>query len=317
MPRANPASAPIAVTGAAGFIGRAVVAAAVRRGHPVRALVRRSSGPWPEGVTEVVTGDLASADLSDALQGCDAVIHLAARVHVVRETQTDPLAAFRRENVEAMEHVARAAAAAGVRRFVLASSVAVFGSVLPHGTAAGDDSAKQPDRPYGRSKLEAEQQLAEIAPPLGLSWIALRPPAVFGPGAPAHFAKLMGAARRGLPLPLGAVDNRRSFIFVDNLADAFVIAAEGEAEGSFVVTDSEAVSSGELYRALCRAYGNVTRLPSLPAALVSAAARLALGRLRAESLLGSMAVDGSRFAQTFGWKPTVGFEDAVRRTVAA
>lgn len=311
MPSPAPASAVIAVTGAAGFVGRATVAAAVRRGHPVRALVRRPAGGWPAGVSEGVAPDLATADFA----GVDAVIHLAARVHVVEETEADPLAAFRRDNVELMDQVARAAAAAGVRRFVLASSVAVFGSALPDRTTAGDDAAKQPDRPYGVSKLEAEARLAKIAPGLGLSWAALRPPAVFGPGAPAHFAKLMAAARRGVPLPLGGVANRRSFIFVDNLADALVTAAEGSAEGAFIVTDSAPVSSGALYRALGAAYGRPAWQPTVPGALVAAAARLALGRLRAESLLGSMAVDGSRFADVFGWRPAVGFEEAVRRTV--
>lgn len=313
MPRAAPQPALIAVTGAAGFVGRATVAAAVRKGHPVRALVRRTSGGWPAGVAEVVTTDLAEADFT----GVDAVIHLAARVHVVNETEADPLAAFRRDNVELMERTLRAAATARARRFVLASSVAVFGSALPHGTAADDETAKRPDRPYGVSKLEAEARLAEIAAQLGVSWIALRPPAVFGPGAPAHFAKLMGAARRGLPLPLAGVENRRSFIYADNLADALVTAAAGEAEGAFIVTDSEPLSSGALYRALGAAYGRPAWQPRVPGALVSAAARLALGRLRTESLLGSMAVDGSRFAKTFGWRPAVTFEEAVRRTVGA
>lgn len=311
MPRAPSTPALIAITGAAGFVGRSVVAAAVRRGHAVRALVRRPARDWPAKVTESVVEDLGQADFT----GVDAVIHLAARVHVVQETQADPLSAFRRDNVELMERTARTAAAAGVRRFVLASSVAVFGSSLPHGATADDGSVRRPDRPYGVSKLEAEQRLAQLGRELGLSWIALRPPAVFGPGAPAHFAKLMGAARRGLPLPLGAVRNRRSFIFVDNLADALVTAAEGEAEGAFIVTDSAPVSSGALYRALGAAYGRPAWQPRVPEALVAGAARLALGGLRAESLLGSMAVDGSRFAQTFDWRPAVGFEAAVRRTV--
>src|SRR6185436_9314596 len=267
----------VAVTGADGFVGsRTTAALAGRPGIAVRALVRRS-GPGPaSGVERVDVGDLsASTDWAAALDGVDAVIHLAARVHVMRDRASDALAECRRVNVDGSLALARAAAAAGVRRFVFVSSVKVNGE---RGRFTEAD-APAPCDPYGISKHEAEAGLREIAAATRLEVAIVRPPLVYGPGVKANFLALMNAVRRGLPLPLGALDNRRSLVALDNLV-GFLIAVldhPAAANETFLVSDGEDLSTADLVVRLGRAMGRPARLIPVPAALLVAAGS-ALGR---------------------------------------
>lgn len=296
----------LSVTGAGGFIGRAVVRAALARGNEVAAVVRTAPPPGvlSAGAQVRVVGDLLSPEAqAAAVADCEAVIHLAG---LVRARDAD---AFHRQNTLMTAQLAETAARAGCRRFVFASSLSVFPPTTPDGATLTDASPTAPATPYGASKLEAERRLAEIAASSGMSVVSLRPPAVFGPGADASpVGKLIKAVRLGVPLPLAGVRNRRSFIFSENLADAFVAACESDVQGAFIVTDSAPLSSARFVEMIAAALGRRARLFPAPPAI------LRRGRL-AERLFGSMAVNGERFAETLGWRPAVDFEAAVARTV--
>jgi len=308
----------IAITGAAGFIGRQTLAAALARGHRPVAVVRRApERSFTEGVEVRVVGDLLEPKAQEAaVTACEAVIHLAARVGVARSEKRHEAELMRRDNALLTRDLAEAAARAGCRRFVLASSMKVYGSTTPDGATLTEASATAPNTKYGASKLEAEQLLAEVGARTGLSTISLRPPAVFGPGASASQLRLLAKlVSRGLPLPLGGVRNRRSFIYSGNLADALVAACESEATGAYVVTDSEPISTARLVQAIAAATGRKALLVPTPVPLVWLAAR-ALGRGEmADSLYASMAADGAAFRLASGWSPATDFERAMALTV--
>jgi nucleoside-diphosphate-sugar epimerase len=216
----------IAVTGADGFIGHSACAELERRGYNVRRITR-TGGPLTHGDYRIVP-DLAAADgLEALLEGADAVVHLAARAHVVRETEPDPDAAFERSNVVASERLATAAVRAGVRRFVFVSSIGVNGNAT-RGTPFTESDRPAPAEPYARSKLRAEQALTTAASG-ALELVVVRPSIVYGAGVKGNFLRLMTMVDSGLPLPLAAVDNRRSLIGVDNLAALLALCVEHSA----------------------------------------------------------------------------------------
>ncbi|WP_207477577.1 NAD-dependent epimerase/dehydratase family protein [Arenibaculum pallidiluteum] len=308
----------VLVTGATGFVGRATLAALARRGHVVRAALRRPpDGGTPAMAHEAaVVGDIGpQTDWSAALAGVDAVIHLAARVHRMREDDTDPLAAYRHVNAAGTVALARTAAAVGVRRLVLASSVKSVADG-PLAAPLTDAAVPAPTSPYGISKLEAERGLFDVASASALEAVVLRPPLVYGPGVGANFLRLLATVRRGMPLPLGAVANRRSLVHVENLADALALAAEHpRAPGhAFLVQDGPALSTPDLVQALAQAMGRPARLVPVPPALIRAGARL-LGRGdAADRLLGSYEVDDSGIRTILGWQPPVAAKDGLRAT---
>lgn len=293
----------VAVTGASGFVGRAVVEALARAGH------------YPVGITRGQSGDLLSVDLAPLFEGCDAVVNCAARVHVMqREDPATAEHAFHAMNTDLPVRMATAAKQCGVRRFVQLSSVAAISSMSPTGASVGDDSVAQPESSYGRSKRAADEALAAITDDT-MTIVSIRPPAIYGPGVSAFFALLMRAAKLGLPLPVGRIDNRRSFAFVDNVADAVVRATEGTATGAYILTDGAPISTASLYRRLLILYGHGDRVWNWPAPIIATAAKLLL-RSRAQSFIGDAAYDGSRFAETFGWQPPTGMDAALAQTVA-
>ena len=309
---------PIAVvTGATGFVGAHLIPALRGAGWTVRAAVRSAGGSLPAAVEPVVVGDLTDApDLREALAGVDAVIHLAGRAHVMRETAADVEGAFRRANVEATRHLAERAAAAGVRRFVFLSSVKV------NGERTGDRPFTEADAPapedaYGRSKWRAEQALHAIAAATGLEVAVIRPPLVYGPGVRANFLRLLRLVERGVPLPLGSVCNRRSLVGVWNLCDLIVAcaalpAAAGE---TFLVSDQQDLSTPALIRAIATAMGRPARLVPFPVAALRLAARLAGQGDAVERLVGSLLVDATRATRVLVWKPATTVEEGLRQTV--
>jgi nucleoside-diphosphate-sugar epimerase len=306
------------LTGASGFVGRACVPRLERAGWRVRCAMRTASAPVETSVQRCTVGGIGPhTDWSRALDGIDAVVHLAARVHVMRESVTDPLAAFRAINVEGTRELARQAAAAGVRRFVFVSSVKVNGEATA-GRACSEGDAPHPQDPYGLSKLEAEQALREIEAKTGLEVVILRPPLVYGPGVKGNFLRMLQWVDRGVPLPLGAAANRRSLVFVGNLVDALAAGLEhpGAAGETFLVDDGQPVSTAQLLREIGGALGRPARLLCIPPRLLRIAAAMIGRGDDAERLLGDLVVDGSRIRRALGWCPPFSREDGLAATAA-
>lgn len=292
----------ILVTGASGFIGTAVCRELAARGLKVRGVDLRAA-PLPEGCEFMAGGDLArAADWTEALRGVEAVVHLAARVHVMKETVGDPLRAFREVNVAGTERLARQAAAAGARRLVFMSSVKVNGEGRPEPYTEEDPPA--PEDPYGISKREAEEALRRVAEETGLEVVILRPPLVYGPGVKANFLQLLETVSRGIPLPLGAIRNRRSLIGLRNLADAVAVCAchPRAAGNTFLVCDGDEVSTPELVRRLAAALGRPPRLFPVPWPLMRLAGALVGKGASMKRLSDSLTIDAGRIRRELGWQ---------------
>lgn len=295
----------ILVTGAGGFVGRAVVARLARDGETVVATGRRQPAPVPPGVTAVATCDIATADWPAVLTGIDAVVHCAARAHVLREEAADPLAAFRAVNRDATLALARAAAAAGVRRFVFLSSIGVNGN-LTGATGFAATDPPQPHSPYAIAKWEAEQGLAAIARDAGLEVVVIRPPLVIGRDPKGNLGSLVAAMRRGLPLPLGSVRrNRRDLVSLETLADLVARAlrhprAPGE---PLMVAEAAPLSTRGVVERLATLHGLTPRLIPVPAAMLGVGLRLAGRRALAEQLLGNLEVDMTDTRHRLDWSP--------------
>jgi nucleoside-diphosphate-sugar epimerase len=276
----------------------------------------RDGQQWPARVRPRVTGDLEpAADWSVALAGISAVVHLAARVHVMADTAANPLEEFRRVNVQGTLNLARQAAAAGVRRFVFVSSIKVNGEATQPGFPFTADDAPAPLDAYGVSKMEAEQGLREIARQTGMDVVIIRPPLVYGPGVKANFAAMMRWLKRGVPLPLGAIHNQRSLVALDNLVDLIVtcITHPAAANPIFPVSDGEDVSTTGLLRRMGQAMGRPARLIPVPAGLLKLAATV-LGKPDvAQRLCGSLPVDIEKTRRLLGWTPPLSLDEGLRR----
>lgn len=309
----------VMVTGGTGWVGSALLRALQDRGIDTVAGVRTSAPTL--GVRTAELGPIGPAvawpaDLTDR----QVVVHLAARVHVMNDTATDPLQAFREVNTLGTLRLARQAAAAGVRRFVFVSSIKVNGEGTPAGRPYTSADAPAPQDPYGVSKAEAEQGLREIAADTGMDVVIVRPPLVYGPGVKANFASLMRAVRRGLPLPLGAITgNRRSLVALDNLVDLLLTCLDhpAAANQTFLVSDGEDLSTTALLQRLGQAMGRPATLWPVPPALIRMGATL-LGRgAVAQRLLDNLQVDIGHTRATLGWQPPVGVDEGLWRAAMA
>ena len=310
------------VTGATGFVGTALRARLTAYGIEVVPAVRNPSG-LPH---EVAVGNLdALTDWHLALAGCDAVVHLAARVHVMDDTAQNPLALYKATNAEATLRLASQAAQAGVKRFVFISTIKVNGEGFPHPRplshgergAYVETDAPAPEDAYAISKMEAEQGLRQIAAETGMEVVIIRPPLVYGPGVKANFAALMRAVQRGWPLPLGAVHNQRSLVALDNLVDFIVtcLSHPQAANQTFLVSDGQDLSTTELVRGMAHASGVPARLLPVPVWALQAGASL-LGKGDAvQRLCGNLQVDMSKARSLLGWVPPVSVEEGLRRAM--
>lgn len=309
----SPNHSRVLVTGANGFVGRALCEQLATAGYAVIPAVRRGSGL----ANEAVIGDMGpSTDWHLALAGCDAVVHLAARVHVMRESGQDPSALYRETNTEATLNLACQAAQAGVKRFVFISTVKVNGEGRDEPYRETDVPA--PEDAYAMSKWEAEQGLHRIAQETGLEVVILRPPLVYGPGVKANFLRLAQTVQKGWLLPLGAIRNRRSLLYLGNFVDAIRLCVEHpDAAGqTFLLDDGQPVSTPELVRALAHAMDRPARLLALPVRVLELAGTLLGRRAAVARLTGSLYVDDSVIRSRLGWTPPSTLQQGLAATVA-
>ncbi|MBU1215118.1 MAG: SDR family oxidoreductase [Gammaproteobacteria bacterium] len=304
------------VTGANGFVGSAMCHAAVARGFRVRGATRKGA-QLESGIENIAVGDIGGCtDWREALRDIDVVIHLAARVHVMRETLADPLAAFRAVNVAGTENLARQAAEAGVKRLVYVSSIKVNGEETTDGRIYRASDMPAPQDPYGISKWEAEQALHRVAAETGLEVVIVRPPLVFGPGVKGNFAQMMKALQQGFPLPLASVQNKRSLVYVGNLVDALITCATHPAAAgqTYLIGDGADLSTPELLRQLGSALGCTVHLFACPCWLLRVTAGIAGRSQQMHRLLGSLQVDSARIRRELGWHPPYTLQQGLQET---
>lgn len=304
----------ILLTGGTGFVGRALIAPLARVGNEVLAVATKEVD-LAQAKTYLFAGLESQFDLQPVLVGIDVVIHCAARVHVMDEQAADPLVAFRRANVEGTLRLARQAASAGVRRFIFISSVKVNGETSLPGKPFLATDVPAPQDAYGLSKLEAEQGLLALAKETGMEVVIIRPPLVYGPGVKGNFASMIKLVAKELPLPLGAIHNRRSLVGIDNLVDLIIrcIGHTAAANRVFLAGDGEDISTTELLRAVGRAMGRPARLIPVPAALLRCGAALLGKQEMAQRLLGSLQVDISETCKALDWRPPFTVEQGLRK----
>jgi len=309
----------VLLTGATGFIGSAVAPSLIQRGHKVRALVRETSRELDNSVEQVVC-DLGNLDDLSAkvFTDIDCVIHLAGRAHIMNERASDALGEYRKHNCAFTLNLARLCAQLGVKRFVFLSSIKVNGEMTSNGAAFKPDSAFAASDPYGISKYEAEEGLLELASSSGMEAVIIRPPLVYGPNVKGNLASMIRWVRKGVPLPFGLINNKRSLIALDNLVDFILLCADRKnasnaANQVFLISDEEDVSTSALLRKIAKAYGVKSRLVPVPVSLMRLAAMLVGRKDLADRLLGNLQVDSSKSKDLVGWQPKCTMEEQLQK----
>lgn len=307
----------ILVTGANGFIGKNLCVVLT---HLERRVVAATRHSYPDITPDFKNFHIStlSADTKwqHGLQDCYAVVHLAARVHIMRDEAVDPLAEFRLVNVEGTLNLAWQAAQAGVRRFIYLSSIKVNGEQTLPGRPFTEEDVPAPIDPYSISKYEAEEGLRELAQQTGMEVVIIRPPLVYGPGVKANFLNMMRWLHKGVPLPFASLNNRRSLVALDNLLD-FIVVCLDHPEGAnqtFLVSDGEDLSTAELLCRMAHALGKPAHLIPMPASLLKAGATLMGRRDMAQRLCGSLQADISKARTLLGWNPPISVDEELSRT---
>jgi nucleoside-diphosphate-sugar epimerase len=309
----------ILVTGANGFVGAQLSKTLARSGHEVRNTAR-SLASNSSTTRELITCDLESVDNLDHLTtGCDAIVHLAGRAHVMSDNPATSESLYVSANVDVTRKLAQSAARTGVKRMILMSSVKVNGESTTINTPFTAQDIPNPQDPYGRSKTQAEQALWEITSTSDLEGVVIRPPLVYGPGVRANFASLIGIVGRGLPLPLGSIQNKRSFVSLDNLVDLIstTVQSPNAAGNTFLVSDGHDLSTPELVRSIASALDQSPKLFPFPSALLKLAATASGKRGAYDRLCGSLTVDIALTKQKLSWTPPFTVQDSMQRTVDA
>ncbi|MGY4491000.1 NAD-dependent epimerase/dehydratase family protein [Pseudomonas sp. TE3610] len=304
------------VTGATGFLGQAVCQALAAQADTQVLGTCRSLPATPGAIPLVAMGDIGGdTDWTAALQGIEVVVHIAARLNLASDTSPDPLAEYRRTNLEGTLSLARQALAAGVRRLIFISSVGVNGSFTT-GTPFDESSQPVPDGDYARSKFEAEEALRALVRDTSMDVVIIRPPLIYAAHARRNFPRLLKLVDSGLPLPFGALDNRRSMVALENLVDFIVLCTHHPAAGNelFLISDGEDASTAQIVRYLAASMGRTARLVPVPDALMRWGAKLAGRQNMYVTLCASLQVDSSKARRLLGWVPPLTLEQALTKT---
>ncbi|WP_448051770.1 NAD-dependent epimerase/dehydratase family protein [Aeromonas caviae] len=307
----------ILITGSNGFVGRALLTY-VKDNHPysVQGAVRKAS---QQDSSLFSVGDIdATTDWSDALQEKDVVIHVAARAHIVNHSEADPIAEYRRVNVDGTLNLARQAVAARVKRFIFISSIGVNGGHQQTKPFLYSDSPSPWDD-YTKSKCEAEIELWGLSSRTDMELVVIRPPLIYGANAPGNFGKLIHAIVNERWLPLGRIDNLRSFVAIDNLLDLIMTCIDHPkaANETFLVSDDRDVSTTQLLRMMAHAFGKKERLIPIPMSWIRGVASLLGKKTVADRLCGSLQVDITHTKETLGWRPPVTIEQQLAKIAAS
>jgi len=306
----------ILVSGATGFIGSAVISRLSRSSQvTLRPVVRNGGNHFPAKSHVIVVDDFSNADWSNTLKGVDVVVHLAARAHVLKESASQPLEMFRKINLKGTLNFAQQSVSAGVKRFIFISSIGVNGN--QNNIPFSENDAPNPAEPYAVSKYESELGLREIARATDMEVVIIRPPLVYGPNAPGNFGRLLKWVKKGVPLPLSAIYNKRSLIALDNLVDFIVLCIDHRAAANqtFLVSDGKDLSTTELLHGVALAMGKKARLFPVPMGLLNLGATLLGKKALFQRLCGSLQVDISKSRQLLGWNPPITVEEGLRRAV--
>jgi nucleoside-diphosphate-sugar epimerase len=308
----------VLITGVNGFVGSKLADELITKGFKVNGAARSLSAlhSIPDISRFVITDLDADTDWQKALESVNVVIHLAARVHIVKDAAVDALAEFRKVNVQGTLNLARQASEVGVHRFIFISSIKVNGESTLLGQPFKSDDQPKPVDPYGISKCEAEEELLQLARETAMEVVIIRPPLVYGPGVKANFQAMMGWLYKGMPLPLGAIHNRRSLVALDNLIDLIItcISHPAAANQIFLVGDGEDLSTTDLLRRMGAALGKKVWLLPVPSFLLVWVARLLGKQAITQRLCGSLQVDISRARELLDWQPPVNVDEGLRKT---
>ncbi|THB68576.1 MAG: SDR family oxidoreductase [Gammaproteobacteria bacterium] len=306
------------VTGSDGFVGSYLCDYLVSKKHFVRGALLQNTELLMPGVTKYIIGNIGEeTDWGEALSSIDVVIHTAARVHVMSDKASNPLAEFRKTNVDGTKNLAIQAAKAGVKRLVFISSIKVNGESTCKNEPFRYSDLPSPQDPYGISKYEAEKELKQISENTGLEVVIVRPPLVYGPGVKANFHNMMKWVNRGVPLPLGSINNRRSLVSLFNLVDFLYCCSTNEnaANKTFLVSDDEDISTTNLLKKIENTMGKKSRLIPISPNIISTTAGLLGKGDFAKRLLGSLQLDISYSKNELGWSPVSSIDETLEKTV--
>lgn len=305
----------ILVTGATGFIGRNLVPALINAGHEVRCAVSQTVN-WLQAEQIKVNKLESQTDWSEALAGIDVVIHLAARVHVMKEKTASDSNEYYKINSEATKNLAEQAAKHQVKRFIFLSSIKVNGEFTLKGCPFSEESKAQPEDPYGESKLYAEQYLQTISQNSAMQVVILRPPLVYGPEVRANFLKMLHLVKKRVPLPFASIQNKRHFIFIDNLVSALCISVThpSAANQTYLVADDDSFSLPSLMHLIAQKMDLKTRLIPVPERILEKGFQLLGMRKFSNRLLSSLEINNNKIKSELGWSPPVSSDEGLKKT---
>lgn len=307
----------VLVTGASGFVGQKICQRLITDGFEVVAAIRSNSQKTifpPTVETKKIDTINSCTDWSNALYDVDVVMHLAARVHVMKETASDPLKEYLITNADGTQNLALQAQKSGVKKFIFLSTIGV------NGDSSGNKSFTEFDNPaphnaYSVSKKVAEEKLIIIAKSRAMEIVIIRAPLVYGKGNRGNFLNLVRAVKKGIPLPLNNLKNRKNFIYVGNLVDALVTCINHpKARGIYLVSDNEEISTPELIRKVSSKIEHPVRLFSFPTSLIKFAAFITGNSLNFERLANSLTVDSSKIRYELDWTPPYTMEKGLEET---